>query len=465
MRLALLLLLTAAFGAPRASAQAADTSRGASRAARFTLSGWDRRVRLAVWDRSHAAGGRFTDRGVLQRWTPEMDDEYDLDLFATLPTPADDAAFYAAPNGVRTSAGSIRTDRFVSETEARLAVPVAPGVGLGVRLVQQEDLSARRAAVELAYSAGLGRGHRLGLRHSIGETKTDLDVELVYSYAAPSGARAEAALGRLDGLNNLVDAVLVPSPFDTDTVRVYRETPYWSRVRGSLPLGRVRVEAVGGITPWSRVDARSQSGEGAAFVYESRFTYAGVLAETDLSPRVAVGGEVRGLRSNAERRAVASADGFAAWQTELRASVFALGRWRAVRGEALLAREHRSDRQSGTAFAGSTIGGPYSVRERWTYLRLRADWQPGARGVTLGAELLGALRAFADEADREALQREMSPVFPYGPNWRLLARAGYRVSPRADVVLAFGADLDGDRYFPGQDRRYDGGHIRLRAVW
>ena len=448
-------------------AAVADTAR----VPRVALAGWDRRVRLAAWDRSHSAGGVFADRGVMQRWTRAMDHEYDLDLFSALPTPADDAVFYAAENGFRTSAGSITTGHFAVESELHVSVALAHRVGLGVRLVQQEDLSARRAALELGYSVDVGRGHRVGLRHSLAEYKADLDAEVTYRYAPPAahGATVEATVGRLDIVNNLFTETFVPSVINDDTLRVYAASPYWASGRVSVPVGRVRVEVAGGASPWSRADVHSQSDARVRFGYDSRFAFGGVLAEVTVSDALVAGAIATGTRSEASRRTpagvVAQSD-YAARQAERRVGVFALGRWRSLRGEAWAAQEWRSDRQAGTAFAGASIDTAYAVAERWTWLRARADWRPGARrGALLGAELVAGLRAFPVVGDREEIQREVLAFYPYGPNWRLTLRAGYRVSPDAEVVVGAALDLDRDPFLAGLDRRYDGAHVRLRATW
>ena len=435
-----------------------------------TLEGWDRRVRLAAWDRSHAAGGIYTDRGAMQRWTRAMDHEYDLDLFTTLPTPADDAAFYAAPNGVRTSAGSITTGHFATETELQVAVPLTRRLRLGARFVQQEDLSARRGAVELSYLVDVGRGHRLGARHSLGEFKSDLDAELVYRYAGR--VTGEATVGRLDVANNFIYATLVPSSYHDDTLRVYEAAPYWATGRVSVPLGRVRVEATGGASPRSRAAVRSQTVPEAQFHYDSRFAYGGALVEAEIAEGrtggLVVGALASGLRTGTARRTppgIAAVAGYAAWQSEARLGVFALGRWRTFHAEAWWARERRTDRQDGQAFAGAALNSAYSIDERWTWVRLRADWQPGRRrGPTLGAEFAQSLRSFPAPGDRQEV-RQVLAFGPYGPSRRVTARAGWRFSPAAEVVVGASADLDLDLFLERTDRRYDSAHVRFRATW
>ena len=429
-----------------------------------TLGGWDRRVRLAAWDRSHAAGGLYYDRGVLRRWTRQMDHEYDLDLFSILPTPADDAAFYAADHGFRTSGGSITTGHFAVESELRTGAALAGPLGLDLRVVQQEDLSARRAAVELGYGVDLGRGHRLGLRHSFAEYKPDLDVELFYRLTHRA-LDAEVTAGRLDGINNLVNKTLVPDPVHDDTVRVWDTTPFWFTGRVSVPTGPVRWEAAGGVSPRARADVRLQSDPGAGFAYHDAFAYGGALAEAALwGDRLVVGALVTASRSATGRRTPggqAPAADYAARQRESRLGAFALARWRSLRGEAWAIAERRTDRQDGRAFAGSTVDGPYAVDERWTWVRLRADWQPGARhGPTLGAEVAAGIRTFGDPADRDELHRQVLRFYPVRDNRRLTLRAGYRLSPQAEVVFGGSVDLDRD-----QGTLYDGAHVRLRALW
>ena len=434
-----------------------------------TLEGWDRRVRRAVWDRSRAVGGLYYDRGVLRRWTRQMDHEYDLDLFSILPTPADDAAFYASSKGFRSSAGSITTGSFVVESELRTGAQLVGPLALDLHVVQQEDLSAERAFVELGYRVDLGRGHEVALRHTIASLKLDLDFEVLYAFRTRQ-LDVELAAGRLDGLNNLVNETLVPSPVHFDTLRVYDATPLWLRGSVSVPVGPARIEAVGGITPTARASVRSQTVDQARFTYDSAFRYGGVLAEVELAgPALVVGATASGSRSESARRTpsdVAEPSDFASRQLQLRGGVFALGAWRAFRAQAWWTRERTSDQQEGSAFAGSTVDKPYDVEERWDWARLRLDWVPGAvRGPTVGGEYAAGLRSFPVEGDREEIQREVLRFFPYGPNRRATLRVGYRFSPRADVTFGLSRDLDGDPFYNDQKRTYDGAYVRLRALW
>ena len=433
-----------------------------------TLEGWDRRTRLAVWDRSHAFGGVYYDRGVLRRWTPQMDHEYDLDNFSIKPTLADDAAFYASRRGFRTAAGSITNGSFVIESELQTTEPLIGPLGIDVRFVQQEDLSAERAFVELGYHVKLGKGHRVGVRHSFASLKTDLDAELVYQYTHRQ-LDAELSVGRLDIVNNLVNEVLVPDPVHFDTLRVYETPPYWVAGRASVPVGPVRFEAVGGITPESRADVRSQTLEQARFQFDNAFAYGGGLAEAEvLKNRLVVGAMASGSQSDASRRTppeVLASSNYASRQVQVRGGVFALARWRSLRAEAWWMHERASDRQSGSAFAGSTIDKPYDIEERWDWARVRLDWTPGSRwGPTFGAEYVHGLRSYPVEGDQEEIQREVLRFFPYGPNRRVTVRAGFRFSPRAEVIFGVNGDLDGDTFYSDGGRPYDGAYVRIRVV-
>ena len=434
-----------------------------------TLMGWDRRVRLAVWDRSHSYGGLYHDRGVLRRWTPQMDHEYDLDAFAILPSLSDDAAFTDGASGVRVSAGSITTGHFIVESEVRTGVALAGPLGLDVRFVQQEDLSARRQAVELGYRLDLGRGHAVGVRHSVAEFKSDLDVDAFWRWRRDAVTEAEVSVGRLDGLNNLVNEVLIPFPGHDDTLRVYDAAPVWLTARGSLPVGRARVEVAGGATVSSPAAVRSQTTGDPGFTVEDAVSYVGALAEapvwsTTRGDRLVIGVEGRAVSSRTDRRSAAGSDtpaDYAARQVEAEAGAFALARWRSLRAQAWLSRERRTDRQAGTAFGGSAIDGPYDVRERWTWTRLRLDWAPGAaRGPLLGAEVVTGYRGFPEPGDQDELAREVLVYYPVRDARWGTVRVGYRFSRRAEVELGASVDLDRD-----ESSVYDGAYLRLRSVW
>lgn len=439
----------------------------------LTLRGWDRRVRTAVQDPTHSNGGRYSDRGPLRRWTPDMDHEYDLDLFVIRPTLADDAAFYATENGIRSSAGSITTGHFAIESEARVAPRVADLFQLVARIVQQEDLSARRAAVELGYFADLGKGQSVGVRHTFAEFKSDLDAEVVWRGYGRSGWEGEASFGLLDAANNLINDGLVPDPVHDDTLRVYRSPPLWLSGRASVPVGDVRVEALGGLAPHRVADVRLQSEPTDAFTLGEAWAHGGVLVEAVVARgdrrSLVVGGLARGTRSVFERENVADLPDttrYSTRQVTWEVGAFALGRWRSLAGQAWLAREGVADRQAGVGFRGSAIGGPFDVAERWTWLRLRTDWAPGMRsGPTVGMELAADLRSFPNPDDQAELEREVMRFYPYGPNSRATVRLGWRFSPHADIVFGGSRDLDGDPFYTQPRGRYDGAYVRLRATW
>jgi hypothetical protein len=433
-----------------------------------TLEGWDRRTRMAVWDRIHAVGGFYYDRGVLRRWTAQMDHEYDLDNFSIKPTLADDAVFYASDRGFRTAAGSITNGSFVIESELQTTETLIGPLGIDVRFVQQEDLSAERAFVELGYHVDLGKGHRIGARHSFASLKTDLDAELVYRYSHPN-LDAELSAGRLDIANNLVNAVLVPDPVHFDTLRVYQTPPYWFAGRVSVPVGPVRCEAVGGVATESRADVRSQTVEQARFRYDNAFAFWGGLVEAEvIRDRLVVGAMASQSQSDAARRTppdVIASSNYDSRQTQLRGGVFALANWTSLRAEAWWMHERVADRQWGSAFAGSTVDKPYGIEERWDWTRVRLDWVPGSRwGPTIGAEYAHGLRNYPVEGDLEEIQNEVLRFFPYGPNRRVTLRAGFRFSPRAEVVFGVNGDLDGDTFYNDGGRPFDGAHVRIRVV-
>ena len=433
-----------------------------------TLEGWDRRTRMAVWDQSHAVGGVFYDRGVLRRWTRQMDHEYDLDHFSVKPTLADDAAFYASERGFRTAAGSITNGSFVIESELQTRETLVGPLGIDVRFVQQEDLSAERAFVELGYHVDLGKGHRLGVRHSFASLKTDLDAELVYQYTHRQ-LDAELSAGRLDIVNNLINKTLVPDRVHFDTLRVYQTPPTWFAGRVSVPVGPVRFEAVGGLAPESRAEVRSQTVEQARFQFDNAFAYGGGLAEAEVfGPNLVVGAMASGSQSDAARRTppevIASSD-YSARQVQIRGGVFALAKWRSLRAEVWWMRERASDRQWGSSFAGSTIDKPYDIEERWDWARVRIDWAPGTGlGPTIGAEYAHGLRNYPVEGDLEEIQREVLRFFPYSPNRRVTLRAGFRFSPRTEVVFGLNGDLDRDAFYNDGGRPFDGAHVRIRVV-
>lgn len=438
-----------------------------------TLRGWHERVQRALWNQSGGFGGTYYDRGLLRRNTYPMDHEYRLDVYAIRPSLAEETRFIEAENGFRTSGGSIDYGRLAVESELKAAVDVTESFGLEVKVVQQEDQSAKRLFLVPAYTWAINDKHLVGLRHSIQSFKQDIDAEAFYRYRNPKqGIQAELSLARLDVFNELINDVLVPDPVHIDTVRVFEQAPWAVSGHVKAPIwGPFLGEIVGGVQRRSVARTYLQSDSSDAFEFTSTFRYLGMLLEAEVLPgHLNVGGELRGTRSSVSRHAEQNSPNpsdYAASQSSFLMGLFANGRWRNFSGEGQLAREVYEDAQWGRAFGGSIVDGPYRVGERWTWIKLRADahLHKNRLGPYAGIEYNAGFRSFKEEDDEEEIQDSGVVRFrARGPNHRIALRLGYRISDRADVVLGVNYDVDGDSFLPGV-RRFDGVWSRILVTW
>lgn len=447
--------------APGAHAQRSDTL-GAGTA---SLVGWQHDLDLALMDQRHAYGGLFYDRGLFRRYTYPMDHEFVIDLLTYGFTLEDDARWYAAPTAFRLSSGSINTSRFASRSHFRARVPLAARQEMYIDGVLREDRGVVRAFTRVGYGLALGQRHQIGLHQTFASYKPDLDLSVFYRYEHPllGALRLESTF--LDVANNFIFDHLEVEAVQEDTLRSYENPPLLLTLAATTANHRGwRGEAATGWMPTVTARVRSSSQPDLKYDWTQHARYAGILIEYG-RPFITTGAIYRYQHTSVTRAAPAGSaytSDYTSRQTTSSATAYALARHGSWTGKLWLTLEHFDDEQHGDDYDLAALPTDLNYRETQLLVRVECSHRPIRRGVRAGLTFLqlGAL-------ERQNYD-EIAPSFKYfhnRRNSRLIAHVGYQARPDTYVVVGAAYDIDGDAFYDGPPRRYDGGFGRIVVTW
>jgi hypothetical protein len=175
-RALLVLLVWFAVCSETASAQSDQVD---STSLHATLSGWDESNWLQILDRDAAFGGRLSSLGILQRFHPDIDMEYQLDRLAAGFTLSEDYAWYRLErNGFRWWGGSVTKSDLIVVGQLKAAVPLGKSWNFGVWFDQEINPTTDRNLVRVGADKSWGSGVFAFARASLDPTKPDADFEL-----------------------------------------------------------------------------------------------------------------------------------------------------------------------------------------------------------------------------------------------------------------------------------------------
>ena len=291
--LALLLLLPAA--TTRARAQS-DTL-----GLHTTLAGWADDALLAILDRDAARGGRLSDHGILQRFWPDIDPDYQINLMRMRFDLIDDAEWYRHASGARYWGGSINTRDEAIGAEFKARVQLADQWTADVNLRHQSLLELTRSLVRLSVRRTARSGFYTALEGAFSFHKPSSDVGFVAGWQH-GNRHVEIALTALDAFNNLIYGGLKVQNTPADTALDYRREPFLLRAYADLPLGqRWRVEGRAGVMRPTTLRAYVQAAPDSGFLQDERYGFAGALIEWLPSSRVTAGGFATVIRAVTSR--------------------------------------------------------------------------------------------------------------------------------------------------------------------
>lgn len=414
-----------------------------------TLDAWAEDVWLDILDREGTIRGPLAEEGIFQRFHPEMDDEYALDVRTGLFTASGDAAWALAGRGLRAAGSSISHPHILTRVDWRQAFPIARSVELTAEYRRDHSLTDRRDHPRLGVrwrDAG-GSGWTLWSRLGVHFFKPAADVEVgarrAWGGEDGGGWRLDLRLAALDAFS---DAIFVGLGVDEDAVETHVDhegvpgVPLAARASVERRGRRWRLEVVGGATTVRRARVTFPgTGEAEPFDLAEEVGFVGGLVELAPAPDVRVAGWGRVARAEIHHAGDRAGSG------DLRV----VERTTAV---GILARHHLTEELAMGA-------------------ELRGVWRPESRRDGTGSmrhedrELYGmvSLRRWAAHGwigrlAWAAMDRDAGVLLPEvsGRNQRLITEAGFRSRTGFSVVVGLRWDLDE----LGSDL-FDGGQLRL----
>lgn len=423
------------------------------------LHDWGDQVWIEFLDREGGAGGRFSDKGVLRRFDPLIDEEYRLDLLSRDFTLAEDAEWWSHEAGFRWRAGSITKRDLAINAQLKAGVPLSNRWRLGIRIDMQRNPQADRTLVRGVFTREFGRGFGGFINASLEERKPGSDLEVGARWHSRDGsAHAAVSLAALDWLSDFIYVNLhAARNSEIDSTRLYLQQPLAARAVFTLPLGSaVRVAGNGAYVRPSSAEEYYRELTDSGFVQNERMGFGGVLVEWRVFPALRVGGMANYVRSHIDRSRLSPGspvDEFGLVEQETQVGPMAsaaLGHHIVLDAMALRVRrtQERDDR---TAPAASV---DYEDRSWLGHVTL-------ARRVERG--FIADVRLLFDTKDI-VRGRGQPPGgdASYDPHeWRAAFNIGWRFGDQAAAEVGVGYDLDGD----GAGRRFDGLRGRFNLYW
>ncbi len=448
--LATLLLTLVLLGWPlhRARAQEGDLH--------ATLQGWAERVWLKALDRDGNPGGRLSDAGMLQRFRPEIDAEYQLDVMSSSFRLDEESEWYRHANGVRFRAASINYLYLITSADFKTRVALGERWDAGIEFHKEESPEANRSLLELRARHTWNGGAFAYGGGTLSARKSSDDVWI--GAGAADGRRAIGAeVVLLDAFSDFIYQGLKVYQGFADTALDYETFPVAFRMHLNLPLGsRVRVESYGALMPRTRVRAYRQAAPDSGFRQDETLDVLAGLVEWAAAGNIRLGAFGTLVQARTARTPLPlgrTLDAFTLTERTTELAAFAMSqfgpRWRL---EAWLGRTFRPERR----VYGDTTG-------------LDVDYEDCAwsgQAVVRYGRATGFRTETALELDARTVLRGAGEVLELEPlarsNARLRLAVGWRFA-NAGFQLGFGVDLDGDTYT--NHGSFDGGQGRLVLYW
>ena len=459
---------------------------------RATLKGWENNLRLTIKDRSNNVGGFYYDRGLFRMHTPEMSPEHALDIFTYRFSYFEDYEWLKSDNGFRTFAGSLNTPVFVVQSEFKSTLSTSDNGNFSIHAVQQEHLRAKRGLFLLGYIHRLGDMHSVGISHTLGQQKTDLDATFSYIFGTEETGWITADVTLLDWANNFVSELSTERQSEFEIRQTYSRKPYLFTLRLESPQVWIfRGEAVASFQPRSAAEVSRRDFPGENFRLEDWVNYQGALLEARF-PGGTAGVIYQRTFARMEREPAPGSDyqlDYGNRQVQQRAGLYLTYKWKSFGIEQWFWIERNRDQQfdenpDAYATQDSNVRSydnrpdryPFDFNEMRRFNKTRLFYEPEGRLISLFLEHNGDWRTPAFDGQSSTVRaisyRNYYPNHIVARNERLTLGVGFAFSEHANLTLGVSLDLDHDLYNGWGNRRpdaspayFDGGFGRLQVMW
>ena len=263
---------------------------------------WEENSWLLFLDRNDSFGGRFSEKGILKRFTPLVDSKYQLDVLGSQFDPVEDFYWNSKTNGVRWKGTSATTLTLTSAAEFKTSGDLNGSWKMDARFNQLMDSGFEGSAIRLQFSRELERSSEIFSGMHLDPHKAGGDFWI----GAKWKKGANQITGRftiLDPLNDFLhvtlDAALHPHG---DTTVVYTQQPLAIRVGDHLRLSNdIRLEVYGMLMPagQSIISSKSQNNEG--FTLKESARYLGGLIEWTPTEYLLLAGSYTEISADSDR--------------------------------------------------------------------------------------------------------------------------------------------------------------------
>lgn len=431
----------------------------------FTLQGWDEMQRTSIFDRRGARYGYLSDRGVFQRFTPGMTDEYDLNIFSYGFSLQQDYLWYRNDNGFRVYSGR-QSDLTTSVySQFKTEALVAGKTKVGVEVTTENDVRSNRGFVVLSARQEFANDQSAGIYYTVSEYQQDADLGLVYRSGHPQTGFFKVEVAALDFTNNQRISSINSSVSGADTLRYYSRNPYYAGISYVSPVIQgFHVEAFTGFLTPSTAEIAPKSNRTRRFERSEAADFQGFLIDY-VKNSVTIGFSFQREFSRTSIDTLASSiyfDRYNSSQVQRTVGLhFMLTSNEYVLESSVLNMLQR-DRQDGTSFVVSpTYSDSLDFRATRFLVRNRIMRRPFFSGLVAGLEYAGDFRA----PGNDALRMRFWSNSLHDVNQRLTFISGWHFNPRAWFHFGYSIDLDADYHrTPGGEFK-DGAFFRLGLRW
>jgi len=251
-----------------------------------TLDGWAEQAWLTILDRDAAYGGRLSANGILQRFHPRIDPDYEITKIRFRFDVLDDYRWYRRVNGARYAGGSNTTHSMAVDAEFKQSVSLGGAWSANAHYNKQTYPELERSLVRLGFARAPPDGMFEFIEATLTPLKPSADVEVGAGWRR-GRTRATLSLAVLDAFNDLIYQGLGTVGVSPDTALDYERQPVMLRANLDIPLGaRFRFEGHGGYLRPSLVRAYVQAVPDSGFRQKESYGFVGAMLEWMVSPRV-----------------------------------------------------------------------------------------------------------------------------------------------------------------------------------
>lgn len=453
-----------------------------------TLLGWEQRTLNFMLDRSHNFGGTNYKRDLFRETINQMSPEHEIDLLTYRYTLTDDYDWINAKQAYRLSVGSLNATDFAIENRMKFTRQFNKKNSFLIDGIHEENLRTNRFLFRLAYERHLKGRHHLGIGHTLGNSKSDLDMSLYYRYGTFENGMIQAGFTWLDWGANVVQGLAEESSNEWneryESTFQYTHSPILLNLKLISPtVKNFRVEVLMGLQTYSEKEVRSTKNVNEQYLDKEWAHYLGGMLQYS-HPLGLAGVTYRRRFSKLRREPMPGSEYVENYYTRQYSDsggLFATLYFNRITIEQWVLMERNVDQLQGDVVPDDlspdfleNVRRPFDfVEHRWK-LKSRLLYGSTRKGVQLGLEFHADYRNPQGEKDpvtgiRNYDFRRVYPVIR-DRNDRFTFTVGYRVNRNFYLLGGVSYDLDRDTQsgigmVRDKGTWFDGGFGRMSLEW